>query len=234
MDTYVLEKSMNGESASSLIFEQKNWIAIPDSNASQYSSNKVNFVLDNIGNSATDYFNFQESFVQIPLNLSIKFVASTGTAPLLTSITSIENNFMASLKSGSYNIIDKINYKLNGNEIITNDNYENIKINYKILTSWSSETVQKRGDELYFAKDDVLTTNWSSTYGIVNTSIKPATTFGAYYSSPNLPRLARMRKTSFNYLSSVQSLVGTNNTKINGLRQDFCQLDGASNGFLPT
>jgi hypothetical protein len=87
---------------------------VVDSNGGSYTSNHVTFNLDNFYNSGTDYFDRAESNVTIPLNLLVEFKNITDNSALVANETA--NTFCASLKHGSYQVIDKINFKLNGNE----------------------------------------------------------------------------------------------------------------------
>ena len=224
MDSYILNQSINSSNPAKLIDERKNWVPINDSNGLSYTSNKVTFNLDSF-NSGSDYFSASESYIQIPLNIAVNF-AGTSTI-MLTSATSVENNFIASLKNGSYNIIDKINYKLAGNEIITLDNFENCKIHYDILTSWSQDNVVKRGDELYFGLDDVSSTYVNTLLGVCNNRIRNTGVFtGGLSTMANSGRLNRMKKTSYNSLST--STIMPNNEDLVSRRTDYCAMTANS------
>lgn len=196
MDAYVLDKTLDMPDGKSLLMESKHFVEIADSNNGSYSSNRITFSLDNIATTASHYFNPTESYITIPLNMAVEF-ASTANANGFLDDTSIKNNFVASLKNGSYQLIDKINYKLNANELIALDNFENIKINYEILSTWGQDDVQKRGDELMFRKDNTASFEWVANYGSVNNKIGNIDFDNANgFAEPNFGRRERMKLTS--------------------------------------
>ena len=225
MDSYILNKSINLTPPSAIVDESKIWVAVPDSNGLSYSAGKVIFNLDNLACSGSDYFSPSESYIQIPLNLAVMFSSATNNA-LLNSVDTtkcFENAFIAGLKNGSYNLIDKINFKFAGNELIPLDNFENLKIHYKILTTWSQDNVVKRGDELYFALDDADSTYFHTALGMSNNRLNTAATFDAgLFGMANKGKLQRMKKTSYSYLST-SGILSDNSLMINR-RQDYCQL----------
>ena len=202
MDSFILSSAMSPEPGKSLLLESKQWIEIPDANGASYTSGRVTFNLDSVANSSDSYFNAKETFVQIPLNLAVEFKNTTAgaTTSILASDSQVSNAFIASLKNGSYQIINSLNFKLNGNEIITHDQFENVKINYKILSSWSQDDVVKRGDEIGFALDTVDAFNYDpTTIGLMNNTLNEYAVFvanNAWQNRANYGRRRRMEKTS--------------------------------------
>lgn len=203
MDSHILATSMSPEGGNSLLFENKQWIEIPDSNSGVYSSGRVTFNLDSVSNSNDSYFNAQQTYIQIPLNLAVEIKNTTAAAVAtpFAAANSIAANFVASLKAGSFHLIDKINFKMNQNEVITNDQFENVKINYKILTSWSADDVVKRGDELHYAKDSVDSFSYTANTGagLYNNKVNEVSLFQAnsgFQAEANYGRKQRMKKTS--------------------------------------
>lgn len=202
MDKYLFKNGLQDDSGKELVFKSKTWIPIGDNNGTSYTSKRVNFDLASIANSGEDYFNPSESMVQIPLVLSVRTTNTTASASLLAnnSTTATQNAFVAGLKNGSYNIINSINYKINGNEIITNDRCENMKINYEVLSTWNTDTMLKRGEDLHFYKDDANSLGYSSAHGVYNNVIDDvafASTTG-FTNDANVGKRERMRRTSIN------------------------------------
>lgn len=196
MDAYVLDKTLDMPEGKSLLMESKHFVEVADSNNGSYSSSRITFSLDNIATTASHYFNPTESYITVPLNMAVEFASTANTNGFLDD-ASIKNNFVASLKNGSYQIIDKINYKLNGNEVIALDNFENVKLNYEILSTWGQDDVQKRGDELMFRKDNSASFEWVGNYGSVNNKINDVAFNNANgFAEPNLGRRERMKLTS--------------------------------------
>ena len=236
MNSYILDTSLNGYDGASLVDQQKIWVPVVDSNGSSYSSsNKIVFNLENM-NSGDTYFSPKDSFIQIPLNLTVEFHNTTtviagaaANGSLLSNTASLENNFIASLKSGSFHIFDKINYKVSGNEVVVIDMCENMKINYSVLNSWSSDNALKRGDEYYFAKETPESTYFNTVTGVCNNRLQDSSSgvTSGLSTLKNANRINRMKKSSFNYLSAGPQMlsagVGSNAT-IKTNRQDYCEL----------
>lgn len=221
MDSYVYEASITPSSGKDFVFENRIFVDVPDSNGGSYSSNKVTWALDNISNSGDSYFDAKQSMVLLPINLAVEFLQTAGTGSMMLSTgNTIANGFVASLKSGAYQIIDKINFKLNGNEVITLDNFENVKINYKILSQWSQDDYRKRADELHMGFDTPYTTTYDVYSGVQNVSLTDAAfdpTKG-FKVGANKGRIQRMQRTSFSY--AVTSGLVADNTDISRKFQD--------------
>lgn len=200
MDSYVYEASLTPPSGKDFVMENRIFVDVPDSNGGSYASNKVSWALDNISNSGEMFFDAKQSLVLLPINLCVQFSQTAGAAQMLANTTAnIPNSFIASLKSGAYQLIDKINFKLNGNEVITLDNFENVKINYKILSQWSQDDYRKRADELHMGLDDPYTTTYDAYSGTQNVTIQDtafAYTTG-FRAGANKGRQQRMKRTSF-------------------------------------
>ena len=116
MDAILYKASLQQGQEKELMFNHKQWIEIVDNNGKSYNSRRVNFDLANVSNSGQDFFNVKESLVQIPLVLDVQFTSSSAATSMLeTATNSVSSQFVASLKSGAYHIINSINYKINGN-----------------------------------------------------------------------------------------------------------------------
>ena len=226
MDSYIYEESVAPPSDKDFLFSQKSWVEIADSNGKSYSSGKVVFNLDNISNSGTDYFNAKESIIMIPINLCVQVDNTTtgATASFLLAPTTLATNFIASLKNGSHQLIDKINFKINNNELITIDSFENCKIQYKMMSSWSQDNLVKRGDEQHFYPDSALSYAYDATQGVMNNTIADSTfsVNTGYTSMANKGRQNRMKRTSYSALASGTAIVSTSDMA--SKYQDFVQV----------
>lgn len=200
----ILESSLKPQH-DSYIFSDKTFLTVPDQQNGMYPTGQITFDSAQLINSGR-YLGLKEAFLEIPL---VAVVVPTSGA--LTA--SVENDFAFSLKNGHHQLINSISVKVPGVDICTTTNYTNIVANYKILSTWSSDTVKTYGPSAgFFGKDDCL----SDTYyggsagnavgvGLCNNSITPATTTGftpytgnGGWDSGNSGRLARMSaNTSF-------------------------------------
>ena len=63
MDSHILATSMLPETGKRLLFENKQWIEVPDSNSGVYTSGRVTFNLDSVSNSNDSYSNAQQTFI---------------------------------------------------------------------------------------------------------------------------------------------------------------------------
>lgn len=243
IDSYVLDTSSKGFKGKNIVFSKKHWIPTVDSQGNSYVANKVMFNLKEHANSGESYFNPAESFITIPLNIAVEFYNSASTVSLLAGdkgnagTTDNENAFVASLKNGSYHIIDRINYKLNGNEVIPQDTYENLKIHYNIVSKWSHDDEVKHGDELHFAKDTGDSHYFHTVYGASNNIIADAlfSPTSGYNKRPNKGRIDRMRRTSFNnqatetikfYGGTTDALVlaGISTDRVSTIYKDYVEI----------
>ena len=172
-DEYVFSSASN-DSETGFEFLNKQYNYISDSNGNSYNSGQIQFDLANFSNSGR-YFNFKESTLVIPLVLAMKNTPAAGGSKFLTSNN--ENAFSMSLKNGVHQIINSISLQLSNNEIVTIQPFQNLLINYKILSSFSTNDVVNNGPTLLFSKDTTESARY--VYGaaaVVATSTAPATT----------------------------------------------------------
>ena len=153
-DEYTFYESNNPVSETEFQFSSRQTIWIPDSNGGTYQ-NQIQFDLSNFSNSSK-YIDWKSSVLTIPLCLSVQGVGMS---------TLTENNFAASLKNGYHQLINSLSVSLCNNEVITIQNFQNLLINYKILTSFSETDVTNYGSTLGFGKDNALTSQMLSSVG---------------------------------------------------------------------
>ena len=153
-DEYTFYESNNPVSETEFQFSSRQTIWIPDSNGGTYQ-NQIQFDLSNFSNSSK-YIDWKSSVLTIPLCLSVQGVGMSA---------GIENSFAASLKNGYHQLINSISVSLSNNEVITIQNFQNLLINYKILTSFSETDVTNFGSTLGFSKDNALTSQMLSSVG---------------------------------------------------------------------
>jgi hypothetical protein len=154
-DQFMMEHSMMPEN-DKYLFENKQYIYIPDGQNGSYSNPQVTFECTSLTNSDR-YVGFSEGFITIPLVLAVQ-----GLFTLSTS-----NAFAASLKNGYHQLINSIQVQISGNDVVTLSNLSNLKINYDIINTWSNDYATNFGQSLGFSG---LDTSNSTIYNPVGTA----------------------------------------------------------------
>ena len=201
-DDFVLHTSMNLPDTS-FDYNRKDSVYISDSNNGSYSSGQIQLDLSTFANS-NRYLNWKESVLVIPIVLTM---SDDGT----TISTDNENNFALSLKNGVHHLINSMSLMLTNNEVIPVQSFNNLLVNYKLLTSFTPADEENLADTLLFSKDTAYSATWDSARGVVNNSIVatqqsidtflPGTTTLNY----NKGRVRRMLNTSFDASANLGS-----------------------------
>ena len=157
MDNYVLEKSLEDQD-NTFNIQGSQLIYAPDMNNGGYQSGQIQFDLTTFSNGGR-YLDFKNSFITIPLvmTLSGSFVQTK------------ENAFAMSLKNGVHQLINGISIVLSNNEVVSNQPFTNLHVNYKILSSFSTTDVENWGPTLLFEKDTSQSQTWNA--GVIGTSV---------------------------------------------------------------
>ena len=145
-DQYAIENSLQSDE-NNYLFENKQYIYVPDGQNGSYSSPQVTFECTQLTNSDR-YIDFLQGFISVPLVLAISG-PTTNSKP---------NAFALSLKNHYLQLINSIQVQISGNDVVTLSNLSNMKINYDILTSWSNDTATTYGQSIGFSGLD----NWQS------------------------------------------------------------------------
>ena len=153
-DSFALQSSLEPQAQEHLM-QNRQFTYIADSNSSSYNQQVV-FDLAGISNSGK-YLDCGENFITIPLVLTM---TATGTGNLKN--VSGENSFACSLKNGYSNLIHSMNIQCTNNSVVSTMSYSNLPINFKLLTSMSSDDEVSLGDSIGFRKDDVLSQTYKS------------------------------------------------------------------------
>ena len=160
-DEYTFYESNSPVSDTEFEFISRQSVWIPDSNNGSYSSGQITFDLANFANS-NRYIDWKSTVLTIPLCIAV-----TGTQ---TFTDSTENAFMASLKNGYHHLINSLSLSLTNNEVITIQSFNNLLINYKILTSFSETDVSNFATTLGFSKDTSTSPSFVSGWETVGTN----------------------------------------------------------------
>jgi hypothetical protein len=172
-DVAVVQNSLNDnlEDATSVFFSDKNYAFITDStsNSGSFSSGQIQFDLSTL-NSQSQWINLNEAVIEFPVKMTaVVTTAGTGTETA-KSIAAISTSV---IKNGWHQWIDSAQLIINGQTIQSSQPYENVAASFRILSSWSQDTLKKWGASCGVALDDCtgdLTTSVSSTIGIANST----------------------------------------------------------------
>ena len=190
-------------------FSSRQYAYIPDQNSGNYPNSQITFDLASLSNSGK-FVDWSQSLLTIPL------VMNVATSAALTAAYA-ENVFGASLKNFP-TLINSLSVEITNNQVVNLTQFSNLDINYKVLSSMSSEDAITLSS-LGFAKDTAESISYNgavnsaagSGLGEINnviktTSFTPTAGFNAATFPQNAGRLARMMNTSFDPTTSASSL----------------------------
>jgi hypothetical protein len=197
-DTFSYNHSLE-EETNDYLFQNKQFLWIPDVNNGSYLQNQIVYDLAAIANSGRPV-DLQQSFIEIPLVM----VTTITTAAALTNYAG--NEWAASLKNGFWQLINSIDCQISNNSVINLTANSNIPINFKMLTTASQDDVAAYLPSLGSGKPDnadsigYTATNFNGigeyNNQIAKTSFAASGTWGV--GASNDARLERMKTTSFN------------------------------------
>lgn len=168
-DLLIFQNSLNDNLTESktVLFADKKWNYITDTSNGNFSSGQITFDLSTLS-SMSEYTNLSEGLIQIPYKDTIKIlVAAAGGTPTLS-----ESNLQSIIsKNGSHHRIDSCQLVLNGQTIQSGQIYQNVATQFKILTEWSQDYLNKNASTHEFAIDDCTagdSTTITTTKGLQN------------------------------------------------------------------
>lgn len=176
-DIVVVENSMNdnmGESKS-VPFHDKNYTFITDStsNSGSFSSGQIQFDLSTL-NSQSQWISLNEGIIEFPVKVTAQVTAAGGTA----TTANLAGINTAIIKNGWHQFIDGCQLIINGQTIQSTQPYENVAATFRILSTWSQDTLKKWGTSTGVALDDCTAdtvATISNNHGLGNVSSGHAT-----------------------------------------------------------
>ncbi len=151
----------NLQSAETVLFNQKKWNYITDStsNSGSFGSGQIQFDLSSFA-SQSQWLNLSESVIEFPVKITAK-VQVGGAVSMNAAINTIIP------KSGWHQWIDSAQLMIGGNTLQSAQPYENVAAQWRILSSWSQDTLTKQGATCGFALDDMTNdSDVSTVYGL--------------------------------------------------------------------
>jgi hypothetical protein len=129
------------------LFESKKWTYITDStSANGLFSGQIQFDLNTLS-SQNQWTDLSQAVVTFPVKLSLS--NGSALAPGQATINT------ATIKNGFHQFVDSVQVVIGGNTIQSSQIFTNIDVNYKILTEWSNDTLNKYGSTLGLSLDDI-------------------------------------------------------------------------------
>ena len=135
-----------------VLFNDKNFAFITDStsNSGAFSSGQIQFDLGTLSSQA-QWVNLAEAVIEIP----IKITAQLTTAGVGGSPSTSAAALTAISKAGHHHWVDSCQLIVNGTTIQSAQIYENVAATFRILSSWSQDTLKKWGSTCGVALDDM-------------------------------------------------------------------------------
>ena len=174
-DQYVYMDSIEPQENLNL-FEDKKYTYITDSNsnAGTFGGGQIQFNLETL-NSQSQFIDLKEAYIQLPIKLKLE--SALGTALVSNNVNT------ATLKSAFTNFVDSIQIVINGVTVQTATIYNNIDANFRYITEWSQQELEKYGPTLNIAPDsyglpanDIVT----STSSLDNSALKTNVVKGGF------------------------------------------------------
>lgn len=214
-DYRAYEDSVRAQDTTNL-FKDKNWTYITDNSNGGVFNGQLQFDLNTLS-SQSQWVDLSQAYIQFPVRVKISNNGSGSDTPP----AALTSNIQTCLKNGYWNFVDSVQVVLDGSTIQTAQIFENIRVQYDVLTSWSKDTAQVYGTSLGFALDDftsATTTLNNLDIAILAGSSSPLiSTKGVVLSGPANPGiLARQFEQNVSTTSegSSQTILGANNAPI--------------------
>jgi hypothetical protein len=158
-DSVVFENAISNNE-SPVLFQDKNYTYITDStsNSGVFSSGQIQFDLSTFS-SQSQWVNLSEAVIQIPYKITGN-LTTAGSADEGFITTNTQMGYLAAtFKNGFHHIIDSAQLVINGQTIQSAQPYENISAQFKILSSFSQDTLRKWGSTIGMPSLDDCTGN---------------------------------------------------------------------------
>lgn len=174
-DEIVFENSIANNSEPVPFSEKKyNFITDSTSNGGVFQSGQINFDLSTF--SSSQWVSLSEAVIEVPLKLTVKL--SRVADPNANTTAGI---FTTICKNGFHQWINSAQLLINGQNIQSQQPYENVAASYRILSKWSKDTLTKWGDSCGVALDDcsassLVSTTYSATTGLNNATFSTVAT----------------------------------------------------------
>lgn len=230
-DAYVFENSVADNTYEPLFQEKKHaFIVDATSNQGQFSGGNIQFNLDTF-QSQSQWLDLKEAVIEFPIKATLTVASAGAGSGTASALKQGANSFI--MKNGFHQMIDSTQLILNGQTIQAAQTYENVAASFRVLSSWSQDTLAKWGKTCGIALDDCTgdSTNAIDNIGLGSTTdttncINSARGFDCvnYYSYvPNKGAMQRAKLTNAQYKTSIaDTIIGTAACTNAGLSNTVC------------
>ena len=142
---YEMSQEAQGQSEP---FISRQVVYVLDSNNGSYNG-QVQIDTSSLSNSGK-YASYSEAYLQVPLVVRL---TAEDVAAQIAGVQGLHNAFAVGLKNGYYNLIHSLSVEYNNTSIVQLTPYTNFYVTYKLMTSLSSEDVEKFGATIGFVPD---------------------------------------------------------------------------------
>ncbi len=150
-DRVAFEESIEGQD-NTVLFQSKKYTQVTDSSSTNGNfTGQIQFDLTTLS-SQGQWTDLSEGIIQFPVKLSISNSTAVDTSAPLTGVLA------ATIKNGFHQFVNSIQIQIGGNTVQNTVNFTNIDTTYKILSTWSQDTLHKYGSTLGISLDDWLAT----------------------------------------------------------------------------
>lgn len=147
------------------LFSSKETLFLQDLNNGVYTSGQLQFDLSGFANSGK-LIDWSSAYLAIPFTIGV--ISEDGTNFALN--TANVKQYLASLKNGSFQIIDSLQVKVNNIDMLNQINNLNGLVAYKLMSELSSNDIANLGPSINFVPDVGTSFISDSTLGITNTN----------------------------------------------------------------
>lgn len=166
-DEVIFRKSTK-DNTEPVLFNGKNYTYITDStsNGGVFASNQVQFDLATLS-SQSQWVSLNEGIIELPVKITATITQAAAGTPTGGSATILA----AVIKNGWHQFIDSCQVVINGQTLQSAQSYESVAATYRILSTWSQDTLKQWGPTCGVALDDMTTdtqNTLSATTGLNN------------------------------------------------------------------
>lgn len=156
-DTYIYEDS-NETQLQLEPFVSRQVLYVNDQNNGSYSSGQIQLDTSALSNSGR-YCSYSEAYFTIPLVLRL---TATSANAQIAGIRNLESAFAMGLKSNYANFINSLSVEYNNTSVVQITPLTNLYVNFKMLTTFSKDSLDKYGAILGFYPDSVNSVGYGS------------------------------------------------------------------------
>lgn len=154
-DIIAFQNSMNDnlEESTNVLFSDKNYTYITDStsNSGSFASGQIQFDLATL-QSQSQWIDLRQAVIEFPIKITTQLTTAIVTGSITNAAAQAAS---VVLKNGFNSWIDGCQLIVNGQTIQSMQMYENICAQFRIISTFSQDSLKKLGPTLGFAIDDM-------------------------------------------------------------------------------